>query len=130
MKNPPVFTQAQIEDLEEALQREKESWASHRIETMLSVTREGTHLSAKELAERHNIGYSTLFRWIRRFKKNGIGALLCRHYRRSTVGRNKATTLFCMRLFNSERIKAKYEMEEWIANCGDTKHLGIFANLG
>ena len=130
MKNPPLFTKAQMEDLEEALHREKESWAKHRIEVMLSVSREARRLSAKEIAERHNIGYSTLFRWIRRFEQNGVGALLFRDYRRSAAGREKAMNLFGMRIFNSERIKGKYEMEDWIASNRDNDQLGIFANLG
>ena len=130
MKNPPLFTKAQMEDLEEALHREKESWAKHRIEVMLSAGREGKHLSAWEIAKKHNIGYSTLFRWIRLFEQNGVGALLLRQYRRSAAGREKAMNLFGMRIFNSERIKGKYEMEEWSASNGDYKQQGIFSNLG
>jgi len=130
MKNPPVFTQAQMVDLEEALHREKESWSRLRIETIITVAKEAHNLSAKEIANRHEIGYSTLFRWIKSFEQNGVGALLCRFYRRSATGRDKAMNLFHMRVFNSERIKGKYEMEEWIANGGDTAHLGAFANLG
>ena len=130
MKTPPVFTQAQMEDLEESLRHEKESWARHRIETIITVAKEAHNLSAKEIASRHGIGYSTLFRWIKRFKQNGVGALLCRLYRRSPAGRDEAMDLFHMRILNTGRIEGKYELKEWRDKGGDTRQLGIFAHLG
>ena len=57
MKNPPLY---QSTDGRSGGSLTPSSRYKHRIEVMLSVSKEGRRLSAKEIAERHNIGYSTI----------------------------------------------------------------------
>ena len=44
MKRSPTFTEAQILDLESAVEEEYEDWARLRLETLLTVAKEGNNL--------------------------------------------------------------------------------------
>ena len=114
MKNPPNFTKAQVMDLESALEQNPDEKCKLRLETMLTVARQGKNLTAREIAVQCGIGRATLYRWMARYRMNGVGALLHRTYRRSAKGAEQAERIFLQRLMRTEHIKAKPKMEELV----------------
>ena len=129
MKNPPAFTEAQVLDLESALAEESEDWARLRLETMLTVAKEGQNLSAEEIASRHQISKATLYRWLHRFRLNAVGALLYRLYRRTGESALREHSIFEVRVVRSARTETKVEVQRMRERGEDLSWLGVFAEL-
>ena len=62
-----TFTEAQV-STESALVEESEDWARLRLETLLTVAKEGQRLSVEEIANKHEISKATLYRWLNAFE--------------------------------------------------------------
>jgi transposase-like protein len=115
MKRSPTFTEAQILDLESALEEEYEDWARLRLETLLTVAKEGNNLPLKDILDKHGISKATLYRWLKLFRINQVGTLLHRAYRRSEYSASRACLKFEIRILRSARIDAKLDMKKRMA---------------
>ena len=126
MKNPPAFTEAQVLDLESALAEESEDWARLRLETLLTVAKEGQSLSVEKIANKHKISKATLYRWLERFRMNEVGALLYRTYRRSEYSASRAHRRFEIRVIRSGRVRARLDVQRRKEAGEDSPWMGMF----
>lgn len=126
MKNPPAFTEAQVLDLESALAEESEDWARLRLETLLTVAKEGQSLSVEKIANKHEISKATLYRWLERFRMNEVGALLYRTYRRSEYSASRAHRRFEIRVIRSGRVRARLDVQRRKEAGEDSPWMGMF----
>ena len=129
MKNPPAFTEAQVLDLESALAEESEDWARLRLETLLTVAKEGQSLSVEKIANKHEISKATLYRWLERFRMNAVGALLYRTYRRSEYSASRIRRKFEIRVVRSERVRARLDVQKRREAGEDSPWMGMFGEF-
>ena len=129
MKNPPAFTEAQVLDLESALAEESEDWARLRLETLLTVAKEGQSLSVEEITDKHEISKATLYRWLERFRMNEVGALLYRTYRRSEYSASRARRKFEIRVIRSGRVRARLDVQRRKEAGEDSPWMRMFGEL-
>ena len=129
MKNPPAFTEAQVLDLESALAEESEDWARLRLETLLTVAKEGQSLSVEEITNQHEISKAPLYRWLERFRMNEVGALLYRTYRRSEYSASRARRRFEIRVIRSGRVRARLDVQRRKEAGEDLPWMGMFGEF-